>query len=147
MPDGEASAATFDTGVRAGTTGRRSAQEFAGKGVNVALGPTINMVRDPRWGRSYETFGEDPYLTGEMATADVQGIQSQGVMAEVKHAAAYNIEQPPRPATRSSTARACCRRSTCPPSRPAIEKGAAAAIMCGYSNGQRPAVLPEPRDR
>ena len=61
-------------------------QEFAGKGVNVSLGPTINLVRDPRWGRSYETFGEDPYLTGEIVSADVQGMQSQGVMAEGKHA-------------------------------------------------------------
>ena len=66
--------------------------EFAGKGVNVALGPTLNIVRDPRWGRNFETFSEDPYLTGQMAAADIRGIQSQGVMAQAKHAAVYNQE-------------------------------------------------------
>lgn len=45
--------------------------EFAGKGANISLGPTTNLVRDPRWGRTYETYGEDPYLAGQITSAEV----------------------------------------------------------------------------
>ncbi|MGW4695051.1 discoidin domain-containing protein [Kitasatospora cineracea] len=136
FPDGEVSAATFDPdyvhefGVAVG-------QEFAGKGVHVSLGPTINMVRDPRWGRAYETFGEDPYLSGQIASADVQGMQSQGVMAEVKHVAAYNVEQPSAPGNEIVDARTL-QEIYLPAFQTAIEKGGAAALMCGYSmvNGE-----------
>ncbi|PYC76374.1 beta-glucosidase [Streptomyces tateyamensis] len=131
FPDGEVSAATFDTGYEH-DFGVALGQEFAGKGVNVSLGPTINMVRDPRWGRAYETFGEDPYLTGEIVSADVQGMQSQGVMAEVKHAAAYNIEQPSAPGNEIIDARTL-QEIYLPGFQTAIEKGGAAALMCGYS--------------
>ncbi|WP_435818703.1 discoidin domain-containing protein [Kitasatospora cineracea] len=136
FPDGEVSAATFDPdyvhefGVAVG-------QEFAGKGVHVSLGPTVNMVRDPRWGRAYETFGEDPYLSGQIASADVQGLQSQGVMAEVKHVAAYNVEQPSAPGNEIVDARTL-QEIYLPAFQTAIEKGGAAALMCGYSmvNGE-----------
>jgi len=130
MPDGEASAATFDTNYEQ-AYGTAIGQEFAGKGVNVTLGPTINMVRDPRWGRSYETFGEDPYLSGEMATADVRGIQSQGVMPVLKHAAAYNIEQP---AGTIIVSPRVLQEIYLPAFQTAIEKGRAAGVMCAYSN-------------
>jgi beta-glucosidase len=66
--------------------------EDKAKGVDVDLGPTINIVRDPRWGRAFESYSEDPYLTGEIATGTVEGIQQQGVMAQVKHWAVYNQE-------------------------------------------------------
>jgi len=68
-------------------------------------GPNINMFRDPRWGRGQETYGEDPYLTGELAKAFVNGLQfgedrknRRGevlyeTLATCKHFAAYNIEQ------------------------------------------------------
>ncbi len=144
FPDGEVSAATFDTNYEH-DLGVAIGQEFAGKGVNVSLGPTINMVRDPRWGRAYETFGEDPYLTGEIVSADVQGMQSQGVMAMVKHAAAYNIEQPNAPGNEIVATRTL-QEIYLPGFQTAIEKGGAAAIMCGYSmvNGnyscQNPAI-------
>jgi beta-glucosidase len=146
MPDGEASAATFDTSYEQ-AYGSAIGQEFAGKGVNVALGPTINMVRDPRWGRAYETFGEDPYLSGELATADVSGLQSQGVMAVVKHAAAYNIEQP---AGTIIVSPRVLQEIYLPAFQTAIEKGGAAGVMCAYSNVnnlpscQNPAILNTP---
>jgi beta-glucosidase len=146
MPDGEASAATFDPSYEQ-AYGAAIGQEFAGKGVNVTLGPTINMVRDPRWGRAYETFGEDPYLSGELATADVQGIQSQGVMAVLKHAAAYNIEQP---AGTIIVSPRVLQEIYLPAFQTAIEKGGAAGVMCAYSNVnnlpscQNPAILNVP---
>ena len=84
-------AATWDTGLM-NRYGTAMGAEFAGKGVDIALGPTINLVRDPRWGRNFETYSEDPYLAGAAGTSTIQGIQSQGVMAQAKHAAAYNVE-------------------------------------------------------
>ncbi|MDX6330250.1 MAG: beta-glucosidase [Streptomycetaceae bacterium] len=91
LPAAVASAATWDTGLQQ-QYGAVAGNEFAGKGADVALGPTLNIVRDPRWGRAFETYSEDPYLTAQMATAGIQGLQSQGVMAQAKHAAVYNQE-------------------------------------------------------
>jgi len=59
-------------------------------GVNISLQPFINIMRDPVWSRAYDLFGEDPLLVGAIGAAQVQGIQSQGVMAEAKHYVAYN---------------------------------------------------------
>jgi len=130
MPDGVTAAATFDSAYLQ-QYGQTVGAEFAGKGVNVALGPTVNMIRDPRWGRSYETFGEDPYLSGQIAVADIRGIQSQGVMAEVKHAAAYNIEQP---AGTIIVDPRTLQEIYLPAFQTAIIQGGAAGVMCAYSN-------------
>lgn len=62
------------------------------KGANVMLGPTINILRNPVWGRSFESLGEDPYLNARMGVASVDGIQSAGVIATSKHYDAYNQE-------------------------------------------------------
>ncbi len=67
--------------------------ETRAKGQNILLAPMVNIVRVPEGGRNFETFGEDPYLTAQIATADIEGIQSQGVIAEVKHYAANNQEK------------------------------------------------------
>lgn len=59
-------------------------------GVQVVLQPFINLDRDPTFGRAYNTFGEDPFLTGELAAAQIRGTQSQDVMAQAKHYVAYD---------------------------------------------------------
>jgi beta-glucosidase len=59
-------------------------------GINISLQPFINIMRDPVWSRAYNLFGEDPLLVGAIGAAQIQGIQSQGVMAEAKHYMAYN---------------------------------------------------------
>jgi beta-glucosidase len=84
-------AATFDSALARGY-GKVIGAEDKAKGVDVDLGPTVNIVRDPRWGRAFESYSEDPYLTGQIGAADIEGIQSQGVMAQVKHYAVYNQE-------------------------------------------------------
>src|SRR5207249_903689 len=55
-------------------------------------GPDINIARVPQNGRTFEAFGEDPYLVGQVAVAEINGIQSQGVIAESKHYAGNNQE-------------------------------------------------------
>lgn len=91
LPSATALAASFDPAL-AHRYGQVIGAEDKAKGVDVDLGPTINIVRDPRWGRAFESYSEDPYLTGQMAVGIVAGIQSQGVMAQVKHWAVYNQE-------------------------------------------------------
>ncbi|MGA9883292.1 MAG: glycoside hydrolase family 3 C-terminal domain-containing protein [Candidatus Acidiferrales bacterium] len=77
-------AATWDPSL-ADRFGEAVGEEFAGKGMGSVLGPTVNLLRTWHWGRSAETFGEDPYLMSEMVVPEIQGIQSKGVVAVVKH--------------------------------------------------------------
>ena len=117
LPAGVALAATFDPAL-AGKYGQVIGAEEVGKGAAVNLGPTINIDRDPRWGRSFETYTEDPFLNASLAVSEINGLQSTGEMDQVKHYAVYNQETYRNSRrTTSSSATAPCRRSTCPPSR------------------------------
>ena len=60
-----------------------TAREMRARGVTEALTPVVDVARDPRWGRIEETFGEDPYLVGEMGVAAVEGLQGEGKSAEL----------------------------------------------------------------
>jgi len=61
-------------------------------GIDVSLQPFVNIDRDLEFGRGYNTFGEDPYLTSVMGAAEIKGIQSQHVMAQVKHYIGYDSD-------------------------------------------------------
>ena len=72
------------------------AGDIAGKeakalGYNNVYAPILDVARDPRWGRVLETYGEDPYLVGELGTQMVKGIQQNGVASTLKHFAVYSI--------------------------------------------------------
>jgi beta-glucosidase len=132
FPDGESAAATFDPTLIQ-QEGSAMGAEFAGKGVNVALGPTTNLVRDPRWGRTYETYGEDPYLAGQITSAEVEGLQGQGVMSMVKHVAAYDQEQYPNNNKDETVSQQALEELYLAPFQATAEQAAPAAMMCSYA--------------
>jgi len=67
-------------------------REARALGIDVSLQPFVNIDRDLQFGRGYNTFGEDPFLSGEIAAAEIKGIQSQHVMAQAKHFVAYDSD-------------------------------------------------------
>jgi len=84
-------AATFsreDARLNGAVIGR----EARSHGISVALQPFINIDRDLHYGRGYNTFGEDPFLTGELGAAEVRGIQGEGVMSQAKHYIGYDTD-------------------------------------------------------
>lgn len=82
-------AATFSREM-AEANGEVIGREDRALGIDVSLQPFVNIDRDLQFRRSYNTFGEDPFLTGEIGAAEIRGIQSQRVMAQVKHYLAYD---------------------------------------------------------
>jgi len=91
LPSGSALAASWDVGL-AYRYGAAAASEARRKGVDVVLGPTINLHRSPLGGRHFECFSEDPELTAELAAAYVRGLQDNGVAACPKHYVANDSE-------------------------------------------------------
>ncbi|HEY7047815.1 MAG TPA: glycoside hydrolase family 3 C-terminal domain-containing protein [Jatrophihabitantaceae bacterium] len=84
-------AASFDPSVAA-QYGTIQGSESWGKGIEVAQGPDVNIARVPQNGRTFEAYGEDPYLTAQTAVANIRAIQATGAMADVKHLAGNNQE-------------------------------------------------------
>jgi beta-glucosidase len=91
LPSGAALAATWDVEL-AREYGKTIGLEARARGVNIMLGPGMNICRVAVCGRNFEYYGEDPFLAGEIASHDVQGIQSQEVIATAKHFACNNEE-------------------------------------------------------
>lgn len=85
----------FPAGITAGATwdkelirarGVAIGKEFRGKGANIYLGPSVGALgRKPRGGRNWEGFGTDPVLQGKLGAKTIEGVQSQGVIATIKH--------------------------------------------------------------
>lgn len=91
FPAGIAMGATWDVDL-VQSDGQAIGQEVKALGRDMILGPTVNINRTPLWGRNFEGFGEDPYLTARLAVAYIKGVQSEGVIATVKHFDANNQE-------------------------------------------------------
>ena len=94
-------ATAYPTGVSMASTWNRDlveqvgvvlAEETRHLGCHILLGPCVNIVRSPLAGRNFETYAEDPFLAGQIGAAYVNGLQSQGVGASLKHYAANNQE-------------------------------------------------------
>jgi beta-glucosidase len=138
MPSAVSLAATFDPSL-ARTYGQVVGSEERGKGAMVDLGPTVNIDRDPRWGRSFEAYTEDPYLNASMAAADIEGVQSQGEMAQVKHLAVYNQETNRNsPADNAVVSTRALHEIYLPAFWAATRVAKASSAMCAYSrvNGE-----------
>ena len=108
--------------------------EQRGKGANIDLGPTVNIVRDPRWGRAFETYGEDPYLQSATGVGYIDGVQGQGVMAQVKHLAAY-AEETGRdgPTSNATVSDRALQEIYLPPFEAAVRQARVASAMCDYN--------------
>jgi beta-glucosidase len=123
-------AASWDTTLME-KYGVAMAEEERDKGANVQLGPMMNMVRVPAAGRNFESFGEDPYLSAQMAAASVRGIQSTGVIATAKH---YldNDQEYQRMTISSEIDDRTQHEIYLPPFKAAVEAGVG-SIMCSYN--------------
>ncbi|MEW2236887.1 glycoside hydrolase family 3 protein, partial [Streptomyces sp. NPDC024062] len=125
--------ATFDP-----DTVRRMAaaigRDMRSVGVHQGLAPVLDVVRDARWGRVEETIGEDPYLVGTIGTAYVQGIESAGVVATLKHFVGYSASRAGRnlaPASMGPRERADV---LLPPFEMAVREGRARSVMNAYTD-------------
>src|SRR5579859_6169856 len=133
LPAGVALAATWDPSL-AQQYGQVIGTEEFGKGASANLGPTVNIDRDPRWGRSFEALSEDPFLNLALDVAEISGVQSQDVMSQVKHFDAYNQET-----YRNTSAdnvivgNRALHEIYMPSFEAAVKQGNAASAMCAYS--------------
>lgn len=106
-------------------------EEEWGKGTNVFLGPTIDIVRVPEWGRAFETYGEDPYLNGQMAAAEIKGVQSQGPIANANMYLTMNQETN-RFRQNTVVDERTLQEIYLPPFQAAIQRGQVGTFMCAY---------------
>ncbi|NKJ42417.1 glycoside hydrolase family 3 C-terminal domain-containing protein [Novosphingobium sp. SG720] len=131
-------AATFDRALMQ-AYGQALGTEHAGKGRNVVLAPTINIIRTPKWGRLAETLSEDPYLAGQLGSAITAGIQSVGVIATPKHFVANNQEWlrlgdgPAYAATDALVPERALHEIYFPAFESVVKSARAGSIMCAYN--------------
>lgn len=130
LPAPIAAASSWNTSLL-NAYGKVLGEEEWGKGTNVALGPTIDVVRVPEWGRAFETYGEDPYLNGRMAVAEIKGIQSQGPIADANMYLTMNQETD-RFRANSVVDERTLQEIYLRPFRAAIQAGHVGTIMCAY---------------
>jgi beta-glucosidase len=125
-------AATFDPeGVERMT--RAIGETMAALGVHQGLAPVLDVVRDYRWGRVEETFGEDPYLVGALGAAYVRGLESAGIVATLKHFAGYSASRAGRNLAPVSIGPRELRDVVLPPFETALREGGARSVMHSYS--------------
>ena len=133
LPAPVAAAATWDVGAE-NQYGQLVGGEEAGKGANVNLGPTVNIVRDPRWGRAFESLTEDPYLAGQLGSAEIRGVQGTGVLAQIKHIGVYNQETNRNtPSDNAIIDSRTMQEIYLPQFGAGVQQGAASSAMCSYS--------------
>lgn len=115
-------------------------REVRAHGSHLALSPVVDIARDPRWGRIEETFGEDPYLCGEMGVAAVLGLQGEGstlapgkVFATLKHMTGHGQPQAGNNIGPAPIAERELRSHFFPPFRAVVERTGLAAVMPSYN--------------
>jgi beta-glucosidase len=139
FPQAIALASTWDPDLvrRANAiTGR----ELAARGVSEVLSPVVDVARDPRWGRIEETFGEDPYLVGEMGVAAVQGLQGDTlplapgkVFATLKHMTGHGQPESGTNVGPAEISERTLRENFFPPFEQAVTRTNIRAVMASYN--------------
>jgi len=116
------------------------AREARSRGIHLVLSPVVDIVRDPRWGRIEETFGEDPYLVGEMGVAAVQGLQGDGrtlapgkVFATLKHMTGHGQPESGNNVAPAPIAERELRENFFPPFRAVVRRTGIEAVMPSYN--------------
>jgi beta-glucosidase len=136
LPSAQALAATFNPTL-AHESGAILGREARSRGFNVVLGGGMNLARDPRHGRNFEYFSEDPWLSAVMAAETVKGTQSQGVIGMLKHVS-LNSQEINKWALDAQITPAAHREAELLGFQVAIERGNPGALMCAYNkiNGE-----------
>ncbi|WP_121115990.1 glycoside hydrolase family 3 N-terminal domain-containing protein [Croceibacterium ferulae] len=119
---------------------RQTGLEVRAHGAHLTLSPVVDIARDPRWGRIEETFGEDPYLCGEMGVASVIGLQGEGstlapghVFTTLKHMTGHGQPQAGNNIGPAPLAERELREFFFPPFRAVVERTGLAAVMPSYN--------------
>jgi len=131
FPAGIGLAATWNPEL-AKTEGQTIGEEARARNKDIMLGPAVNIERIPLNGRSFEYYGEDPWLSGRMAVGFIQGEQSQGIASCVKHFAANNQETQ-RGSINVQLDERTLREIYLPAFEAAIKEGGALSIMAAYN--------------
>ena len=125
-------AATWDTATL-GKVARATARETRSRGIRQALSPVINIANDVRWGRVEETYGEDPYLSSQMAVAFVGAMEGAGVVATPKHFIA-NVGDGGRDSYPIDFSARLLDEVFFPPFKAAITQAHARSVMSAYNS-------------
>lgn len=110
------------------------------QGANIGYGPVLDISREPRWSRVEETFGEDPYLTGCLGTAFLQGMQGTDfkdgshIYSTLKHLAAYGVPRGGHNGNPADIGMRALLNEYLPGFRQAVEEGKAATVMTSYNS-------------
>jgi beta-glucosidase len=117
-------------------------REIRARGVSLALSPVVDVARDPRWGRIEETFGEDPYLAGEMGVAAVEGLQGTGkvttlapgkVFATLKHLTGHGQPESGTNVGPANISERALREYFFPPFEQVVKRTGIQAVMASYN--------------
>ena len=130
-PAGVALAATWDPALMR-REGEDLGKDARARGVHFLLGPGVNIARSARTGRNFEYFSEDPFLNSVMDVAYIKGVQSQGVVATVKHYA-LNSQEFDRHNASSDADERTMREIYLPSFEAAVTKGHVDAVMNSYN--------------
>ena len=137
FPTGLGLAATFDKQLIE-QVGRVIASEIRAQGAHISYGPVLDLSRDPRWSRVEESFGEDPFLSGEMAEAMVKGTGGGNIsnpdvtIATLKHFIAYGLSEGGHNGGHAQVGLRELHECFLPPFHKAVKAGAL-SVMTGYN--------------
>ncbi|GAB3614338.1 glycoside hydrolase family 3 protein [Humibacter ginsengisoli] len=125
--------ATFDPALIE-RVARRIGTGMRSVGVHQGLAPVLDVTRDPRWGRTEETIGEDPYLVGTIALGYVRGLESTGIVATLKHFIGYSASKAARNLAPVSMGRREFNDVMVPPFELVVRDGGVRSVMHAYTD-------------